>query len=470
MIQRALVIAPHPDDEINLAGQLIIKMNKLGIETYVMYTTNGDAEPKIGNKRILEAIMANGVLGIDESHVIFLGYPNEWKIGSPHIYNASDDEELVSKLGKTETNSISSHPEYCFQKEKIHHKFTRRNFKNDFKHVIQSLNADLLIAPEFDSHQDHRAASLMFDEIMGEVLKENIEYKPIILKKYIHEGVWYGPKDYYQMLPTKTEGPREYAGGMHDLDSPCFKWDDRLIIPAEKETLTTLLRDNVIYKAAKQHKVTTAWYEMQRVINSDIVYWTRRSDNMALNAHIEVSSGDKTHLNDFKLYDCQNTLERLYDGCSEYSFCWIPDNDDIEKQIIFSFSCKTYINSIAIYESFSAKNHIKKIQIIDNKKVIAEVELKKDGSATVISLDNLYTKTLSFKVIEWIGIPAISEIEIYGNYPNRVLLEHVDCKDVENAYFKIIQRLEHFWFMMKFLFVFKIKYEIRKRLYGKSNK
>lgn len=73
-------------------------------------------------------------------------------------------------------------------------------------------------------------------------------------------------------------------------------------------------------------------------------------------------------------------------------------------------------------------------------------------------------------MIECIGIPAISEIEIYGNYPNRILLEHVDCKDVENAYFKIIQRLEHFWFMMKFLFIFKIKYEIRKRLYGKSNK
>ena len=92
MINRMLIIARHPDDEINLAGQLIIRTNKIGIETFVVYTTNGDAESKIGNKRITEAIVANKVLGIDEEHVIFLGYPNEWE-GKTHLYNASDDEE-----------------------------------------------------------------------------------------------------------------------------------------------------------------------------------------------------------------------------------------------------------------------------------------------------------------------------------------------------------------------------------------
>lgn len=37
-------------------------MNKLGIETYAMYSTNGDGEIKIGNKRIAEVIKANGII------------------------------------------------------------------------------------------------------------------------------------------------------------------------------------------------------------------------------------------------------------------------------------------------------------------------------------------------------------------------------------------------------------------------
>lgn len=45
-ISKMLVVAPHPDDEINLAGQLIVKAVKENIEVYVLYTTNGDATEK----------------------------------------------------------------------------------------------------------------------------------------------------------------------------------------------------------------------------------------------------------------------------------------------------------------------------------------------------------------------------------------------------------------------------------------
>ena len=47
MMKRLLVIAPHPDDEINLAGQFIIRCIKLKMDIFVVYTTNGDAERKV---------------------------------------------------------------------------------------------------------------------------------------------------------------------------------------------------------------------------------------------------------------------------------------------------------------------------------------------------------------------------------------------------------------------------------------
>ena len=304
MIEKALVIAPHPDDEINLAGQLLISLIKNKVEVFVAYTTNGDFEKKIGNKRIVEAINANAVLGVDSEHVIFLGYPNEWQ-GGTHIYNSKAGEVLVSKLGKEETNSIENHPEYCYQLYGIHHRLSRENFRSDYKDLIIELLPDLIIAPEFDSHPDHRAASLMFDEIMGEILKENNRYRPIILKKYIHEGVWNGPKDYYERpaKPTLFSKQKKYAGQTHELESPAYHWDQRIRVKVDDATLTNLLKNNPIYKAAKQHKVTTAWYEMQRVINADAVYWKKRTDNEALCAKFEVSSGEAIFLNDFKYYD-----------------------------------------------------------------------------------------------------------------------------------------------------------------------
>lgn len=105
--KRAMIIAPHPDDEINLAGQILPYLQEGGYEIYVVYTTNGDSDRKIGNKRLKEALNACEVLGIPTNHVIFLGYANEWEIGK-HLYNEDYDIQLTSKIGKTETNSLTN--------------------------------------------------------------------------------------------------------------------------------------------------------------------------------------------------------------------------------------------------------------------------------------------------------------------------------------------------------------------------
>jgi LmbE family N-acetylglucosaminyl deacetylase len=92
-IETALIIAPHPDDEINLAGQMIVNLRKKNTKVYVLYTTNGDAEYKIQNKRISEAINALKVLEVPKENIIFLGYANEWN-ADEHIYDAPDNQNL----------------------------------------------------------------------------------------------------------------------------------------------------------------------------------------------------------------------------------------------------------------------------------------------------------------------------------------------------------------------------------------
>jgi len=470
--KKVLIIAPHPDDEINLAGQFSVTLKKLGYTLFTLYITNGDYTKKIGNKRLYEAINANRVLGISNKNVVFLGYANEWK-ENKHIYNMKSDEVAISKLGKTKTNSIPEHPEYCYKRYGIHHEFTRSNLKNDYKNVILDLMPNIIICPEFDSHPDHRATSLLFDEIMGEILHDMAEYRPLVLKKYIHEGVWGGPKDYYScpMVPTVTKGVRKYAGGIHELDSPCFKWDDRIRFTADSFTTTSLLKNNIIYKAAKQHKLTTAWYEMQRVINGDIVYWERRTDNLLFGAKIQASSGDIRFLSDFKYYDSTDVNDKSEPFKKNEDFCWTPDLNDERKEVIIDFGKKVCFDSLCISEECSVQNHIKELEVIVEDKSFC-IEPNNDGSIFKYRFDEIAsTDHISLKIHKYIGNPGISEIEIFnGKESNKdlcFLKEYISKKVDGDAVparssrrVKILQKLEIIRLKIIFLIKFKCKNEL----------
>lgn len=466
MMKRLLVIAPHPDDEINLAGQFIIRCIKLKMDIFVVYTTNGDAERKVGNKRIKEAIEALRILGVAESHIIILGYPNGWS-GSMHIYNADADSVLISQSGKCKTNSLSEHPEFCFSLYGIHKDFTRQNMIDDFKKVICMILPDIIICPEFDAHPDHRATSLIFDEVMESILKGNFGYRPYVLKKYIHEGVWYGKKDYYSMQPTMTSGQRYYSGGMHDLDSPIFKWNERISYATESETKTSLLRNNIIYKAARKHKLTTAWYEMQRVINSDMVYWHRPTDNLALTAVISGSSGKYQFVNDFKIYDTNNVYEKKEPFMCSDRFCWIPEIEDEQKTLVIEFGKLCVIRCFRIYEDCNIENHIISLKISTKFGFSIDVEPNQDGSCTEIILDNeLITEQVVVSIINWVGKPGISEIEIYEIEPKAVGVLPIPLYEESKLAYGMSyrQKIEYISFMIRFLFKFKLKYESKKIL------
>ncbi len=175
-----------------------------------------------------EAIHSLDLLGVKESNVIFLGYGNEWQ-GATHIYNSKSNECILSVAGRTETYGIKNHPEYCWQKYHLHHSYTRDNFKADLKSAITDIMPDICFCVDYDIHPDHRATSLLFEECMGEILKEKDGYFPLILKKFGYAGTWEGPDDYYEYAPT--------CNSFEDnrTDNPAFLWNERIRIrPDEK--------------------------------------------------------------------------------------------------------------------------------------------------------------------------------------------------------------------------------------------
>ena len=76
---RIIVFAPHPDDEIAIAGGRLIQNNG---ESFIVYLTDGcylDVGKEIcTNQRRHEAIKALNFLGINSSHFIFLGYQDKF--------------------------------------------------------------------------------------------------------------------------------------------------------------------------------------------------------------------------------------------------------------------------------------------------------------------------------------------------------------------------------------------------------
>ena len=74
---RLVVVAPHPDDEVLMAGGTISVARARGETVDVVVLTNGDFDCQAdGVRREAESLRGLARLGVDERHVHFLGYPD----------------------------------------------------------------------------------------------------------------------------------------------------------------------------------------------------------------------------------------------------------------------------------------------------------------------------------------------------------------------------------------------------------
>lgn len=460
---RVLIIVPHPDDEINVAGQVIIDFLKKKYEVYVVYTTNGDFNSKIENSRIYEAIEALRVLGVEEKNIIFLGYGNDW-IENDHIYNFSSSLEVKSSVsGKQETNSVSNHEEYCFQKYGCHHLFTRNNFKSDLKSVILEYKAKYLICNDFDSHPDHRAASLMFEEVIGEILKEQTNYRPIVLKKFAYSGVWKGAKDYYSTPQVETINTihGDIHGRIFETESPYYKWCERIQLSVPQSARTELLKDNLLYKAALKHKSQIAWYQLLRIASADVVYWWRPTKNLLMNATLRTSSGNNSFLNDFKLYEASDVVAGIDD--LEVTKCmWIPDLKDHVPYIEVLFKKETDIRLIRIFSDYSGKNILENVEIeIGGSRYYFE-NTAADDPVWNIEIKENNVSSLKISFLKWKGIVGITELEIYDHRldffeeSNFELEKYQEISKCDTTH-DVRKKLEMFFLNVKLFATYKIK-------------
>jgi LmbE family N-acetylglucosaminyl deacetylase len=434
-IKTAMVIVPHEDDEINVAGTMIKTLTNSNCNVIVVFTNSGD---KISaEQRIPEAIQSCRILGVKEDNIIFLGYPNDWnKAKYGHIYQAPDNVVITSSNGYSKTSGTVSHPDYSTKRYGHPLNYSRANILRNIKDVILDYKPELIFCVGFDSHPDHRAASLLVEEAMGIILKEKDDYCPEVYKGFAYNTAWTAESDFYKLNMKSTVKPNQYIlNSNYDMDEPQYNWKDRVRYPVLNEVLTHSLFTNIIYKSLISHKsqkplvVTNA----SKIINSDKVFWYRSTNSLTYKSKIYATSGNASYLNDFKLFDCSDISNRTsvkYDNC-----LWTPVSCDLQKEITIKFPHPEDISKVSFYDNFDLKNNILAGTLtFSNGETVKVGALHPNGSRTDISFPlKKQITSLSFKINLFEGSrPGLTEIEVYNNSYKRKIPHLIKLYDKGN--------------------------------------
>lgn len=319
-----MVIIPHEDDEINIAGSLICGAREEGMQVICVFVTNGDYQ-YIPDVRIREAARALAVLGVPKDDIVFLGYPDGGGHGEYSVFMYGQ-KEPVQAHGRTETCGGESISEFCAAESGVHHEYLWENLLKDLEAVILKYLPDGIAAIDWDTHPDHRMCSLAFDRVMGKILNDKgAAWQPVVLKAFAYATAFEGLKDFYQVnLPsTKINPGKVLQEGKPD--NPNFSWNQRIRLPVPECCRTQDLGENKIFHALTCHMSQKAMRRAEQIINGDQIFWEKRTQNLCFRGKVSVSSGDSRYLHDFCMMNTDDIVNRetVY---SEY--LWEPDQED----------------------------------------------------------------------------------------------------------------------------------------------
>ena len=373
--KKVMVLVPHEDDDLLIAGQVLPEIYKNGADTRIVFVTNGD-KFFTARQRQDEARDSLKTLGIPKDKLIFLGYPDGGTI-------------FINKSGKPEKSFSSG-----------------------------------------------------LEEVMGNILREKKDYKPVVLKCFGYSSAWRANPDFYQLNIKSVHKPAKdrLNDPIYETDVPQYNWSDRIRLPVYSGAVSRSILECPDYKALSKHLTQFAYTLADRIINGDMVYWNRRTDSLTYDADITVSSGDAKLLNDFKLVSTDKTIPQKtkFSGCVS-SF----NKNDKEKVVTVKFRSPQNISCISLYDDYDLNRNILGGTITFSDGSIIDVpNLNANGSETRIEFAPKEGITsFTFKVTSFEGDTAgLCEIEAFekADYDlgfSFVKIKNADTDDYMYNYF-----------------------------------
>lgn len=414
-IEKCIVMVPHQDDETMLAGNTIIHLHNLGVEIYVLYSTNGDWKYP-AEKRIDEAYHAlNSLIPFQKDHILLLGYGDNFNDRNHTHFYYSPDGEVKYKSGHSRTYGVKGINDIAYMLKGEHGKYNRSSFVSDLQAAIEYIRADLIICIDFDEHPDHRMLTLGFDEAMCSVLKEKTDYHPLVLKGFAYSMAYTAIPDLYRKEFRYTEKPTQTTTKKYEYDfigTTVYDWDDRISILAPQCSLSRNLLRNRKARALMKHKTQFVILRAESIINKDEVFWQRRTDSISYAASVYASSGNPEQVKDYRLYNVNEIDEKIPSFCD---YLWQPEDE--KKEITFEWDKPYDIQELRIYGNIDEDSQIKKIKVsFDNGYFFETGPLPLRGRPLSVRFDNRLKNVSKcvLKIEAYEGNrPGIAECEFY---------------------------------------------------------
>lgn len=394
-----LVLVPHQDDELLVAGGILEEYLKYGSNVSFAFSTTGDARTP-GEVRMTEALQVASAFGIPDERVYFLGYGDRC-ISGVHMYNAPDHLVVASQSGFTGTYGLSSHPPYRSNRE-----YTKANMRADIKELLLELKADIIYCVEVESHPDHSALSLTLDEAMAEILKESSDYQPIVMKSSCYATGFHAEEDFYSSNLKATADPTN----ARDFTN-VWNWDERVRLPINGSGLSRSIFGCDTFQHFSLHKSQYVQLKAEGAINGDKVFWLRDTGSLCYRAEVSTSSGTGRFLNDFKLYD-NDDVNGDFRNLSDNT--WSPDAHDREKTAVVTLPERADIQRICLYDDPDMEINVLNALICFDDGSAIETGALNRNSVTTIPVNKDGVKSFTVKLLETEGQGAgLTEIEAY---------------------------------------------------------
>jgi LmbE family N-acetylglucosaminyl deacetylase len=186
--QTILVVAAHMDDEALGAGGYVSDAVAAGAEVFIVYVTAGDHSrtalaanrlsffataglSQKAHRRMGEARRAAANVGLDESRLILLGYPDR---GLRKMFRRPESTVRSASTGK---RSVPYSEAFTLGAP-----YRLASLEEDLRSVIVELRPDLIIGPvEHDRHPDHKTTARVLRSVLAE-----LEQRPLHIGYLVH--------------------------------------------------------------------------------------------------------------------------------------------------------------------------------------------------------------------------------------------------------------------------------------------
>ncbi|MEW6430947.1 MAG: PIG-L family deacetylase [Myxococcota bacterium] len=174
-----VVIAPHPDDEVLMAGGVLEQAVKAGRRAAVIVLTNGDLgcfDDRDGALRQAETVSALAALGLDEDAVHFLGYPDGHlaRLGATPLREVdwrAPDGTCATRRTTLATRGAGHLDEHTRRTGRPA-PFTAPALTGDLAALLERLAPrDVYLPHGLDEHPDHAATYLFFRRALARLVR-----------------------------------------------------------------------------------------------------------------------------------------------------------------------------------------------------------------------------------------------------------------------------------------------------------